>query len=103
LCFVGFGMMFSATAKTQEDYIQIIMPIAMPMMFISGVFFPIETMPWVLQKLAYILPLTYANDAFRAVMLKGVGIGGIAIDLLVLIGFTLVFFAIGVARFNRDI
>jgi ABC-2 type transport system permease protein len=103
LCFVGFGMMFSAASKTQEDYLQIIMPIAMPMMFISGVFFPIETMPWVLQKIAYILPLTYANDAFRAVMLKGVGIGGIAIDLLVLIGFTLVFFAIGVARFNRDI
>ena len=40
LCFVGFGMMFSATAKTQEDYIQIILPVAMPMMFICGVFFP---------------------------------------------------------------
>lgn len=102
-CFVGFGMMFSATAKTQEDYIQIVMPIAIPMMFICGVFFPTETMPWILQKIAYILPLTYANDAFRGVMLQGAGIGSIAIDLLVLIGFAILFFTVGVLRFNRDI
>lgn len=103
LCFVGFGMMFSATAKTQEDYIQIVLPVAMPMMFICGVFFPTETMPWILQKIAYFLPLTYANDAFRAVMLKGASIEAVAIDLIILLAFTLVFFIVGVARFNRDI
>ena len=103
LCFVGFGMMFSATAKTQEDYIQIVLPIAMPMMFICGVFFPTETMPWVLQKIAYFLPLTYANDAIRAVMLQGADITTIAVDLLVLLAFTLFFFVVGVLRFNRDI
>lgn len=102
-CFVGFGMMFSATAKTQEDYMQIVMPIAMPMMFICGVFFPVQTMPMALQKLSVILPLTYANDAFRAVMLQGGGIGAIAVDLVVLISFGLLFFIIGVSRFNRDI
>lgn len=103
LCFVGFGMMFSATAKTQEDYIQIVLPIAMPMMFICGVFFPTETMPWVLQKIAYFLPLTYANDAIRAVMLQGADITTIAVDLLVLLAFTIFFFVVGVLRFNRDI
>ncbi len=103
LCFVGFGMMISATSKTQEDYIQIVMPIAMPMMFICGVFFPKETMPWLLQKISYFLPLTYAEDAFRAVMLKGAGIESIAIDLVILLAFTAFFFIIGVVRFNRDI
>ncbi|HIH35876.1 MAG TPA: ABC transporter permease [Methanosphaera sp.] len=103
LCFVGFGMMISATSKTQEDYIQIVMPIAIPMMFICGVFFPKETMPWLLQKISYLLPLTYANDAFRAVMLQGAGLGSIAFDLLVLLLFTLLFFVVGVVRFNRDI
>lgn len=103
LCFVGFGMMFSATAKTQEDYIQIVMPVAMPMMFICGVFFPTETMPWILQKIALFLPLTYANDAFRAVMLKGAGLGSIAFDLIVLLVFALLFFIVGIVRFNRDV
>jgi ABC-2 type transport system permease protein len=103
LCFVGFGIMISARVSTQEDYMQMVMPITMPMMFVSGVFYPIETMPWVFQKLAYLLPLTYVNDALRAVMLKGVGIGAIWIDIVVLLGFTALFFALGVTRFNRDI
>lgn len=103
LCFVGFGMMISATSKTQEDYIQIVMPIAMPMMFICGVFFPKETMPWILQKISYLLPLTYSNDAVRAIMLQGAGIEAIAFDLVVLLVFTVIFFTVGVLRFNRDI
>ena len=103
LCFIGFGIMISARVSSQEDFMQSVMPITMPMMFISGVFYPIETMPWIFQKIAYILPLTYVNDALRAVMLKGVGIGGIWIDVVVLIGFTVLFFALGVTQFNRDI
>lgn len=103
LCFVGFGIMISARVGTQEDYMQMVMPFAMPMMFVSGVFYPIETMPWIFQKIAYIVPLTYANNALRAVMLKGAGAGDIMVNLLVLGGFTLLFFAMGVTRFNRDI
>lgn len=103
LCFIGFGIMISARVSSQEDFMQSVMPITMPMMFVSGVFYPIETMPWIFQKIAYIMPLTYVNDALRAVMLKGVGIGGIWIDVVVLIGFTALFFALGVTQFNRDI
>lgn len=103
LCFVGFGIMLSARTQTQEDYAQIVMPFSMPMMFVSGVFYPIETMPWILQKLAYIFPLTYLNDAMRGVMLKGQTLGDVWLDLAILVGYTIVFFIIGVKRFNRDV
>ena len=103
LCFVGFGIMLSARTSTQEDYAQIVMPFSMPMMFVSGVFYPIETMPWILQKIAYIFPLTYLNDAMRAIMLKGQSLGDVWLDLVVLLGFTVLFFIIGVKRFNRDV
>ncbi|MDR0900629.1 MAG: ABC transporter permease, partial [Methanobrevibacter sp.] len=103
LCFVGFGIMISATASTQEDYTQLVMPFTMPMMFVSGVFYPIETMPWIFQQIANIAPLTYLNNAMRGIMLKGAGIGDIWVDILVLIGFTLIFFSLGVIRFNRDV
>lgn len=103
LCFVGFGIMVSARVSTQEDYVQMVMPFSMPMMFISGVFYPLETMPWIFQQIAKIAPLTYANDALRGVMLKGAGIGDIWIDVAVLLGFTALFFLMGVFRFNRDI
>ena len=103
LCFVGFGIMLSARTQTQEDYAQISLPFSMPMMFVSGVFYPIETMPWILQKIAYIFPLTYLNDAMRGIMLKGQTLGDVWVDLVVLLGFTLLFFIIGVKRFNRDV
>jgi ABC-2 type transport system permease protein len=103
LCFVGLGMMISARVSTQADYQQIIQPITLPMMFLSGVFFPVETMPWIFQKLAYIIPLTYANDALRAVMLKGAGLGAIWLDIVVLLGFTALFFGLGIRGFNRDV
>lgn len=103
LCFVGFGIMISARVGTQEDYMQMVMPFAMPMMFVSGVFYPVETMPWIFQKIAYLVPLTYINDAMRTVMLKGGGIGDIWLDIVVLLGFTAFFFALGVTKFNRDI
>ena len=103
LCFVSFGIFFSARTSTQEDYAQIVMPFSMPMMFVSGVFYPIETMPWILQKLAYVFPLTYLNDAMRGIMLKGQTLGDVWFDLVILLGFTLLFFIIGVKRFNRDV
>ena len=103
LCFVGFGIMLSARTSTQEDYAQISLPFSMPMMFVSGVFYPIETMPWILQKLAYIFPLTYLNDAMRGIMLKGQTLADVWVDLVILLGFTLLFFIIGVKRFNRDV
>lgn len=103
LCFVGLGMMISARVSTQADYQQIIQPITLPMMFLSGVFFPVETMPWIFQKLAYLIPLTYANDALRAVMLKGAGLGAIWLDIVVLLGFTALFFGLGIRGFNRDV
>ena len=103
LCFVGFGIMLSARTQTQEDYAQIVLPFSMPMMFVSGVFYPIETMPWILQKIAYIFPLTYLNDAMRAIMLKGQTLADVWVDLAVLLAFTLLFFIIGVKRFNRDV
>jgi ABC-2 type transport system permease protein len=103
LCFVGFGIMISARVSTQEDYMQMVMPFTMPMMFVSGVFYPLATMPWIFQKIAYLVPLTYANDALRSVMLKGASLGDIWVDVAVLAGFTIVFFALGVTKFNRDI
>lgn len=103
LCFVGFGIMLSARTQTQEDYSQIVMPFSMPMMFVSGVFYPIETMPWIFQKLAYLFPLTYLNDAMRGIMLKGQTLGDVWLDLVILLGFTVLFFIIGVKRFNRDV
>lgn len=103
ICFVGFGVALSSRAQNQEDYSQLVMPFSMPMMFVSGVFYPVETMPWIFQKIAYICPLTYLNDSMRAVMIQGHSLGFVWVDILVILGFTLLFFLIGVVSFDRDV
>jgi ABC-2 type transport system permease protein len=54
--------------------------------FLSGIFWPVAQLPALLRPLSYVLPLTYANDALRGVMLKGddfIGIGGQLSALLI--------------------
>jgi ABC-2 type transport system permease protein len=70
-------------------------------MFLSGVFFPIQEMPWYMQDISKVLPLTYASDALRKVMLLGAGIPDLTTDLAVMIIFGIVMTAIAVPVFRR--
>ena len=71
------------------------------MMFLSGVLFPIEQMPPILQTISKFLPLTYAVEALRKVMILGAGIEAIImlITILVVLGVTTM--TLGVPLFER--
>jgi ABC-2 type transport system permease protein len=72
-----------------------------PMMFLSGVFFPIEQMPWFMQGISKFLPLTYVADSLRKVMVLGADIPAITSELSILIVFGIVMTAIAVPVFKR--
>ena len=99
--FVGLGIVLTSFAKDQETAQMMMMTIMFPMMFLSGVFFPISQMPWYMQDIAKFLPLYYATDAMRRVMVLGAGVSDISIDLLILISFGTVMIAIAVPLFQR--
>jgi len=71
------------------------------MMFLSGVMFPLQQMPWYMQDLAKFLPLTYAADAMRKVMVLGADVGAISTDLIIPIAFGAIMIAIAVPLFRR--
>lgn len=73
------------------------------MMFLSGVFFPVEQMPLALQYISKALPLTYAIDVLRKVMVLGVGLDCVLFQLGFLIVIGLVTIAIGVPLFDRAV
>jgi ABC-2 type transport system permease protein len=75
--------------------------IMFPMLFLSGVFFPIEQMPWFMQTISKFLPLTYVADALRKVMVLGADVSMITTELAILIGFGTVMIAIAVPVFKR--
>jgi len=99
--FVGLGIVITSFTKDQETAQMLMMTLMFPMMFLSGVFFPIQQMPWYMQTISQFLPLTYASDALRKVMVLGAGIPQIASELLILITFGVVMIAIAVPVFRR--
>lgn len=99
--FVGIGIVLTSFAKDQETATMVMMSLMFPMMFLSGVFFPIQQMPWYMQIISNLLPLTYAATALRKVMVFGAGIPMISTELAVLIGLGLVMTIIAVPAFKR--
>jgi ABC-2 type transport system permease protein len=99
--FVGLGIVLTSLAKDQETAQMMMMTLMFPMMFLSGVMFPLQQMPWYMQDIAKFLPLTYAADAMRKVMVLGAGVSAISNDLIILIAFGVVMIAIAVPLFRR--
>ena len=69
--FVSMGFAISGWAKSDEVAAPLANVIALPMMFLSGVFFPRDAMPGAIQKITDFLPLTYLADALRNVAIDG--------------------------------
>jgi ABC-2 type transport system permease protein len=81
---VCLGIFISAFAKNEFQMVQFIPLLILPQIFVCGVLFPVEEMPNYLQWLAKFLPLTYAVDGIRALMLNGKGLTDIGKEIGVL-------------------
>ncbi|WGM88796.1 MAG: ABC transporter permease [Candidatus Bathyarchaeum tardum] len=99
--FVGLGVVLTSFAKDQETAVMMMTTIMFPMMFLSGVFFPIEQMPWFMQTISKFLPLTYVADSLRKVMVLGADIPALTSELSILIVFGIAMIAIAVPIFKR--
>jgi ABC-2 type transport system permease protein len=99
--FVGLGIVMTSVAKDQQTASMLMTTLLFPMMFLSGVFFPIQQMPWYMQDISKVLPLTYAVDALRKVMVLGASVPAISTELTVMIVFGVVMTAIAVPVFRR--
>ncbi|MDG6898692.1 MAG: ABC transporter permease [Nitrososphaerota archaeon] len=99
--FVGLGIVLTSFTSDQQTATMLMTTLMFPMMFLSGVFFPIQQMPWYMQDVSKLLPLTYATDALRKVMVLGATVPDITTELVVLIAFGIVMTAIAVPVFRR--
>jgi ABC-2 type transport system permease protein len=99
---VGLGIAISAVSEDMISFQAISMLVAFPSMFATGVFYPLSSVPDWMRWIAYIVPLTYANDAMRTIMVKGQGLAFIANDLMVLLFFAVFYFGLGVYLFRRE-
>ena len=100
ICAVSIGLFASAFARTELQAIPFI-----PLAFLAGFLVPVDQLPEVLKPFSVIMPLTYAMEALRAVMVKGYSVADplIVRDLAVLAAFGGVTIAGAVASIRREV
>lgn len=103
LSFNAIGYFISSYSKTTEAYMGVANIASFLMMFLSGVFFPIETMPGWLQPISYILPLTYFVEGIRDTMVYGEGIftGSYWLGIGVLVVWGIITYILGALLYRR--
>ncbi len=71
ICLSGLGILMASRMRSQQGFQMLMQIIIMPLIFLSGVFFPINNVPVWLEVLSKFNPLTYGVDAIRQVFLSG--------------------------------
>ena len=69
--FLSMGMLLGSIVKDPESASAVANAVGFPMMFLSGTFFELASMPGYIQAISKVFPLTYFNDGLRATMLEG--------------------------------
>jgi ABC-2 type transport system permease protein len=100
MTFVSIGYVIGSFARTEEAANGMTSIVQFPLMFLSGIFFPLEIMPEWLRGVATFMPLTYLGDALRQTMVGGIPFQPLGIDVAVLAGWLVACLAIS-ARFFR--
>ena len=100
LMFVSLGYLMSGLAKTQDSIMGLSQLINFPMMFLSGLFFPVDMMPGWIQPVINAMPLTYLADGLRQIMVGAIPLHSLQVDLIVLAAW-LVVCAVLAVRFFR--
>jgi ABC-2 type transport system permease protein len=98
---LGYGLVISTIAHTQQQAQLMVMPLMLPAMMLSGYIFPISSLPIALQFVGDLLPTTYFIYVMRAIVIKGVGLELILPQTLALAGFAVLLLGLAAWRFNK--
>ena len=98
---LSLGLLISNVAQTQLVALLLsAMVLLMPVVMLSGMMFPVESMPTVLQWVSAVVPPRYYIDAMRKLMIMGVGIGEVMKEVTILALMTIVFLTVALKKFN---
>lgn len=100
--FVTLGFFIAAVSKNVEIAAALGQVIGTPMMFLSGIFFPMDNAPAWIQPIVKLLPLTYLANGLRDVIIKGQSLMAVRLDIAVLTVTTVVFLGLSVRFFRWE-
>ena len=98
---LSLGLLISNIAQTQFVALLVsAMVLLLPTVMLSGMLFPVESMPTVLQWISAVIPPRYYIQAMRKLMIMGVGIQEVWREVLVLIGMTALLLVVSLKKFK---
>jgi ABC-2 type transport system permease protein len=102
---VSLGLLVSAAARNELQAVQFVPIVLLPQVFLSGLLIPVSQLPDYLRPISAVLPLTYANEALRDVMIKGFPISDPVVvrDIGILIAFGVVAALAAGASIRREV
>ena len=100
---LGYGLVISTVARTQQQAQLMVMPLMLPAMMLSGYIFPIASLPLVLQYVGELLPTTYFIYIMRGVVIKGVGLSLIIPQTIALCIFAVALLGLAMWRFRKNL
>ena len=103
LVVLGLGVLISTLSENQGQAIQTAMMVLLPQILLSGMIFPLDSMPWGVRWIGYALPLTYFIQISRGVLLRGAPMSSLWVAFIVLTVMAVVAFGAAVLRFRRDL
>lgn len=102
VCFITISLTIASFSKNREVADTMANIFSMPMMFLSGVFFPVDNVPFWIKPLIKILPLKYLTDALRGIMVRGLNLASVEKELIYLGLITIGFFIISIKTFRWE-
>jgi ABC-2 type transport system permease protein len=100
---LGMGLMVSAISNTQQQASMTGQIVLLPSMFFSGFMVPIASMPPIVQKLTYVIPLRYYISISRGIFLKGAGWAELRDEAAILAIYGVVILGLATAFFRKQI
>jgi len=99
---LSLGLLISTIAKTQmAALLMSAVMLLMPCTMLSGMMFPIESMPHVLQWVAALIPPRYYISAMRKLLIMGVSFRYVLSEVVTLLGMTTLFLTVALLKFNK--
>jgi ABC-2 type transport system permease protein len=98
---LGLGLLISTISRNQREVQQLIMLIMTTGLILGGFLFPRYTMPWVVQLLGNLFPLTYFIPISRGIITRGVGFDVISLEVLALAGYIIVVLFLATRAFRE--
>jgi len=102
LAFLSLGFVVAAFARNQETADSLANAFTFPMLFLGGVFFPVDSAPEWLQPIMRLIPLRYLVDGLRDLMVRDATLPDEWLNLLVMLGTCVVGFALALRFFRWE-